>query len=312
MDLRGGVNDIAVHETGKIALTVTRGERAVRLWNLMTGRKAGVMSFGKDDIPRSMTLGGTGEGVRVRWRTSAEGTEGAKKEEGYAVCFDRGIVIFGMDARPVYHIAPSPPSKIHQLRFFRHSSIEDELLLVATEDGRVIVFSLPKPSPNEKENEDKDEDEDEDEDDKEVPTAPVVGTIGGKAVGVTGRVKDFDIITVQDPNSENEDTKTFVATTGSDGIVRVWDLHFGKDGNSNESAAKKAKLSTEETNGKSEEKKNIATLVGKYETGHRITCMNVAEVADEDDEDEDEEEADNKDGSSSDSESESEEEEDDD
>lgn len=89
-DAIGGINDLAVHPSGKIALSVARNERTVRLWNLLTGRKAGVMAFGKDDVPREMSMGGSGEGAKVRWGV------GEGKEMCYAVAFDRGVVIFGM------------------------------------------------------------------------------------------------------------------------------------------------------------------------------------------------------------------------
>lgn len=43
---RGRVNSIAIHPTGKIALSVGI-DRAAIVWNLMTGRKASVNKLGK-------------------------------------------------------------------------------------------------------------------------------------------------------------------------------------------------------------------------------------------------------------------------
>ena len=83
---RGAINDIALHPSQKIALSVGAGERAVRMWNLMTGRKAGVLVFDKKIIPTHFGR----EGNRVEW--NSEGDE-------YAVCFDRGIIVFGMVSR---------------------------------------------------------------------------------------------------------------------------------------------------------------------------------------------------------------------
>lgn len=43
-----GINDFAVHPSLKLMVTVGKGERCMRLWNLVTGKKAGVLNFGRD------------------------------------------------------------------------------------------------------------------------------------------------------------------------------------------------------------------------------------------------------------------------
>ena len=43
-----GVNDFAVHPSLKLMVSVGRGERCMRLWNLVTGKKAGVLNFSRD------------------------------------------------------------------------------------------------------------------------------------------------------------------------------------------------------------------------------------------------------------------------
>lgn len=82
-----GINDFAVHPSMKLMLSVGKGERCMRLWNLVTGKKAGVLNFGKD-ILQSVKEGrwATGEGRRIVW--NAEGEE-------FAVAFERGAVVFG-------------------------------------------------------------------------------------------------------------------------------------------------------------------------------------------------------------------------
>ena len=83
-----GVNDFAVHPSKKLIISVGRGEKCMRLWNLVTGKKAGVLNF-----ERSLLHGiGSGkweggEGRKARWNTVGE---------EYLVAFEKGAVLFGM------------------------------------------------------------------------------------------------------------------------------------------------------------------------------------------------------------------------
>jgi len=83
-----GVNDFAVHPSMKLMVSVGKGEKCMRLWNLVTGKKAGVLSFGRE-ILHGVGEGrwGNGEGRKVEWDS---------KGEEFAVGFERGVVIFGM------------------------------------------------------------------------------------------------------------------------------------------------------------------------------------------------------------------------
>jgi protein MAK11 len=88
--LPSGVNDFAIHPSMKLMISVGRAERCMRLWNLVTGRKAGVLSFEKDmlkDVGEGSGRWGSGEGRRVLWD---------KEGEEFAVGFERGVCIFGM------------------------------------------------------------------------------------------------------------------------------------------------------------------------------------------------------------------------
>ena len=87
-DTPAGVNDFAIHPSMKLIVSVGRGEKCMRLWNLVTGKKAGVLNFERD------LLQGIGEG---RWASG----EGRKVEwdslgEEFAIGFERGAVVFGM------------------------------------------------------------------------------------------------------------------------------------------------------------------------------------------------------------------------
>lgn len=83
-----GVNDFAVHPSMKLMVSVSKGERCMRLWNLVTGKKAGVLNFGRE-ILQEVREGkwGSGEGRKVEWDS---------RGEEFAVCFERAVVIFGM------------------------------------------------------------------------------------------------------------------------------------------------------------------------------------------------------------------------
>ena len=83
-----GVNDFAVHPSMKLMVSVGKGEKCMRLWNLVTGKKAGVLNFEKE-LLRSIGEGkwGSGEGRKVEWNSDGE---------EFVVGFERGAVVFGM------------------------------------------------------------------------------------------------------------------------------------------------------------------------------------------------------------------------
>lgn len=90
-EVPSGVNDFSVHPSGKVMLSVGKGEKCMRLWNLMTGKKAGVLNFDRG-ILQSVGEGkwGLGEGRKVLWNHDGE---------EFVVSFERGAVVFGMVRR---------------------------------------------------------------------------------------------------------------------------------------------------------------------------------------------------------------------
>lgn len=234
-----GVNDFAIHPSMKLMISVSKSERCMRLWNLVTGRKAGVLSFSREMLREAgESKHSTGEGRRVVWGNA----DGADE---FAVGFDRDIVVFGMDSVPKCRVMPTTRTKVHQ---FSYVSIDEEsglkLLAVSTEDGRVLFFStkaddLSTPS---------------EDDDSTLPVAKMVGFVGGKAEQVTGRIKDFTIL-----RGEANKGALYLAAASSEGKVRVWTLQ-AKD---LERAASKKKAG----------EKPLGTMAGAYETQNRITCL---------------------------------------
>ncbi|KAF8467646.1 WD40-repeat-containing domain protein [Kalaharituber pfeilii] len=303
----GGVNDIALHPSQKILLSVSKGERALRMWNLMTGRKAGVLGFTKDVMGQLLgnRIGGvTGEGQRVRWSPSGD---------EFAVAFERGVVIFGMDSQPRLRILTSPISKVHQMHYVEVPE-QEHVLAISTEDGRVIFYSTtppirPKPADPPATRDDKAKKESKEKGGVkgnghkyDIDNPVVLGQLGGREMGMVGRVKDFVIVDVNvsytsesdstekegdERNEKNNRKKTFFTiTAGSDGTIRIWSLHVEQLAPTaptpQERASKMVKISTSENVGVKAKAaqtepalkvKQVGNLLGIYETGRRITCL---------------------------------------
>lgn len=121
---------------------------------------------------------------------------------------------------------------------------KEDFLAVSTEDGRVIFYST------------KELKTDEEDTDCSIPHAIPVAQLGGKQAGFPGRIKDFELLSLEGQAKEYHNDVLFV-TGNSDGVVRVWKVS-GKD----ISSAKKDKETTQ-----------IGRLLTTAETGNRITCL---------------------------------------
>ena len=236
-----GVNDFAVHPSMKLMISVSRGERCMRLWNLMTAKKAGVLNFTRDMLQQA---GGTkhspGEGRKVVWGATEEGDE-------FCVGFDRDLIVFGMDSTPKCRVMPEPRRKIHEFCYVSmDSATESSLLAVSTEDGRILFLSTntedlstEPPQPGKETG--------------KLPVAKLIAQVGGREAGVNGRIKDFAICKLSERRSDN-----FLISAGSsDGKIRLFMVPV--------------KDLTDARSAKSA--KQIGRLLGSYETQNRITCL---------------------------------------
>ena len=239
-----GINDFSVHPSLKVMLSVGRGERCMRLWNLVTGKKAGVLNFGRE-ILQSVKEGkySSGEGRRIKW--SPDGSE-------FVVAFERGAVVFGEDSKPKGKILPLPLTKLHQIAYLSLTTENQEtktIFAVSTEDGRILFYDTDKtssPSLNGAGS-----------DNLSIPDASLIATVGGKAAGLSTRIKDFEILLVQ-PTSSEEKIIALV-TASSDGTVRIFQLLVS---NLRDAVERK-----------SDEAPQLGSLIGSYDTGSRITCL---------------------------------------
>jgi protein MAK11 len=169
--------------------------------------------------------------------------------EEFAVGFERGMVVFGIDCKPKAKILPTPRTKVHKMHYLPSAS-HPRTLLVSTEDGRIMLYDTDsttapaEPSDGAKED--------------DIPASKLIAQIGGPAAGFTGRVKDFELL----PLSNTEPTTFLILTGSSDGTVRIWILDTGD-----------LKESAETDKGKGFTAKQIGRLLGTYSTGTRITCL---------------------------------------
>ncbi|KAJ9152079.1 Protein MAK11 [Pleurostoma richardsiae] len=236
-----GVNDFAIHPSMKLMISVSKGERSMRLWNLVTGKKAGVLNFERD-VLQEIGEGRhtTGEGHRVVWGSSPdEGDE-------FAVAFDREILVFGMDSKPRCRVIGNTQTKVHQLRYVKvDEESETTVLAVSTEDGRILLFStrtkdLKSSGTGEKA--------------PLLPSARLIAQLGGKEGGVSGRIKDFAIL-----KAPSDTNNWYIVSGSSDGKIRLWSV--SREDVSLEKKKKKAAG------------KRIGKLLGTYESHNRITCL---------------------------------------
>ncbi|KAI9897158.1 hypothetical protein N3K66_008180 [Trichothecium roseum] len=288
-----GVNDLAVHPSMRLMISVSKGERSMRLWNLVTGKKAGVLNFDRALLQEAGEgRHATGEGRRVVW-----GSVGG--EDQFAVAFERDAAVFGMDSVPRCRLAPPTlRTKLHQMEFLELSRDDDDddsagttttttttLLAVSTEDGRVLFFSTA------------DDDIRPPAEGQTYGTARLVASLGGRSAGVASRIKDFAVL-----RSAARPGTLLLAGGCSDGKVHLWRVTESelvaaaesKRMNESKSKGKETETGTEKDGAVAEN--NVGSLVGVYDTGNRITCLAAfvmiprPEDVEEEDEEEDEEE----------------------
>lgn len=249
-EVPAGVNDFAVHPSMKLMLTVGKGERCMRLWNLITGKKAGVLSFERE-VLQQVGEGkyGTGEGRRIVWDSAGD---------EFVTGFERGACVYDLDCKPKSKILPSPLTKLHQMHYVPGQ--ETNILAVSTEDGRILFYETD-PAPAEKEAVEESADSVQGKN-TDLLAARLVAQLGGRAAGVTSRIKDFAILPGRSGDSK-EDARNIVIVTGSsDGIIHMWSLPAGA-------------LELAYSVGKPESGKvpQVGHLLAQYETNNRITCL---------------------------------------
>jgi protein MAK11 len=150
-------------------------------------------------------------------------------------------------------------SRLHRIQYLTVSGSQNggtEPLAVATEDGRVVFYSTQETRPPGP-----------DDPGSAIPVAQALAQLGGKPCGLTGRVKDFAILHLTEPEPWSDDL--CVVTGGSDGAVRFWrvrrkELEAGQPGSPS---------SHEDMLTNNLHPRSVGTILKTYDTGNRITCL---------------------------------------
>ncbi|KAG9126136.1 hypothetical protein FRC07_004743 [Ceratobasidium sp. 392] len=115
---KGKVNDVAMHPSGKLALSVGK-DRTLRMWDMMRGKGAASTKLGK-------------EGELVRWSVSGK---------IFVVQAGSTLDIYQTDMTILDTITHS--SRIHSVKFWQHpKSPQHDILLVAAEDRFVTAYLI--------------------------------------------------------------------------------------------------------------------------------------------------------------------------
>ncbi|EMR10505.1 hypothetical protein PNEG_01217 [Pneumocystis murina B123] len=111
----GRINSISIHPSGKIALTVG-SDKNIRLWNMMTGKKAGRYNLNKN------------EAFYVQWNTL--GTQ-------YAVLLNKEVMVYDMSATLVYCF--SSLTRFNSMHY-TISKKNHEILVLGSQNGCLQIY----------------------------------------------------------------------------------------------------------------------------------------------------------------------------
>lgn len=143
-----------------------------------------------------------------------------------------------------------------------------DILAVSTEDGRILFYDTTDIAETQRTEPDIQ---------PEIPVVEAICQLGGSAEGLTGRVKDFEILKLSGPED-------YAIITGcSDGAVRLWTVRESDfvdepsiPSKSNGEASIPASSDDSKANGISSTlpaTRQVGSLLGTYEAGNRITCL---------------------------------------
>lgn len=186
----GGINDLAIHPSGKIAISAGN-DRTLRLWNLMTCRKASVLKVGRN-TPR-----------KVRW-TSIDSDDAAH----FVVGFDKRIQIYSSQSAKVVGRLFNFNSTLQHMEVYTLDGVE--YVVTSHDDGSVIFIPLSEFLVESENGEEENEVQD-----ISIDSLPASSF---KLQGHGNRVKHFNFFF-------HEPTQThFLSTVSSNGQLVIWNL----------------------------------------------------------------------------------------
>lgn len=181
-----------------------------------------------------------------------------------------GANILFQDSKPKGIVKPSPPSKIHQIHYANRETgkpNQARILAVSTEDGRILFYST---------NLNDSEGTTSSDNNRQIPLYPTVGELGGDVEGSKSRIKDFEMLNA--PGSQGPSLSSFIVTASSEGSIVLWALDLGATLKQLSSRIQPVEPS-KGFNGcgigshAPTTSTHIGRLLGRYETGNRITCL---------------------------------------
>jgi protein MAK11 len=113
---KGAVNDFSIHPSGRVAISVGE-DKTLRLWNLMTARKASVMKL-------------LNVAIKVQWTLDGE---------YYVIGYDKKIEIYSVNSEKVYEKQLHSP--LHHLDVVK---VGEETYVGTSHDDGKIVFTAIK------------------------------------------------------------------------------------------------------------------------------------------------------------------------
>lgn len=309
-DAPGGISDLAVHPSARVGVSVGVGERCLRLWDLVRGRRVCGLEFDKGLCGR--VGGGVGTG-RAKWR-AAEGRSVCWSPEGgrFAVAFERGCAVFETEGWRVVGVVGverlGRRGKVGKIRF-----CGEGVLVVSTEDGRVLFFGgdgaeqrvngANKTSANEVDGKKVGQD---------ISDLPLLAQLAinddakssANRASSTYRIKDFILLDTptssswtssscsSPPHHEDPSSTILIITGSSDGALRVWALDKSflspsppttppgpnkvsdqHTSGQNGTAVKSLNGGGAATANAPESPRGVGTLLGEHQTGRRILCL---------------------------------------
>lgn len=188
----GGITDLSIHPSGKIAISAG-GDRTLRLWNLMTCKKASVLKVGREGIPR-----------KVKW-TSTE----LDKTAHYVVGFDKKVWAYSAETATQVGRPLTFRSTLQHLDLYILDNVE--YVVTSHDDGAINFVPL---------NELLVEAEEDDDDEKEKTELSIekLPESAFKLQGHASRVKHFSFFFNKDRNTH------YMTTVSSSGRIVVWNL----------------------------------------------------------------------------------------
>jgi len=185
---KGRINDLSIHPSGRIAVSVG-DDKSVRLWNLMTAKKAAVLKV-KNDWQ---------SGEFVRWSLSGD---------YFFVGLLNKILVYKTSSAKIIKEVPFKTTLMH-LEIYEIDGVE--YAIVGLNNGTLEFYDIKDLTKETEKKDEAEKDEDDEDDEEESKPEPKF-----KLTGHTNRIKDFKLYRVHD--------ETYLVSVSSDGNIVVWDL----------------------------------------------------------------------------------------